>query len=110
VAEAAAFKQDAGTFTPWTDIAADTDLMFYEGLHGAAVTDRIDIAKAAAGLAVPKSQGNIMATAVPVITATHSKNCTDPRLRNIRMPRTSRIPSTSSRAYLISSICFVFVV
>ncbi len=44
-AEAAAFKQDTGTFTPWTDIAADTDLMFYEGLHGAAVTDRIDIAK-----------------------------------------------------------------
>jgi phosphoribulokinase len=44
-AEAASFKQDAGTFTPWTDIASGTDLMFYEGLHGAAVTDRIDIAK-----------------------------------------------------------------
>jgi phosphoribulokinase len=44
-AEAASFKQDAGTFTPWTDIASDTDLMFYEGLHGAAVTDKIDIAK-----------------------------------------------------------------
>lgn len=24
----------AGTFTPWEDIEADTDLLFYEGLHG----------------------------------------------------------------------------
>ncbi|SAL80618.1 Phosphoribulokinase, chromosomal [Caballeronia peredens] len=43
--EAAHYKQDAGTFTPWEDIAADTDLMFYEGLHGAAVTERVDIAR-----------------------------------------------------------------
>ncbi|CAE6781189.1 Phosphoribulokinase, chromosomal [Paraburkholderia aspalathi] len=38
------YKQDAGTFTPWEDVMPDTDLMFYEGLHGAAVTDSIDIA------------------------------------------------------------------
>jgi len=44
-AEAAQFKQDAGTFTPWEDIASDTDMMFYEGLHGAAVTDKVDIAR-----------------------------------------------------------------
>ena len=44
-AEAAHFKQDAGTFTPWEDIASDTDMMFYEGLHGAAVTDKVDIAR-----------------------------------------------------------------
>jgi phosphoribulokinase len=44
-AEAERFKQDAGTFTPWEDIARDTDLMFYEGLHGAAVTDKVDIAR-----------------------------------------------------------------
>ncbi|MDR5735047.1 phosphoribulokinase [Caballeronia sp. LZ025] len=43
--EAAHFKQDAGTFTPWEDIASDTDMMFYEGLHGAAVTDKVDIAR-----------------------------------------------------------------
>lgn len=44
-AEAAQFRQDAGTFTPWEDIASDTDMMFYEGLHGAAVTDKVDIAR-----------------------------------------------------------------
>jgi phosphoribulokinase len=44
-AESQLYKQDGGTFTPWEDVAPDTDLMFYEGLHGAAVTDRIDIAR-----------------------------------------------------------------
>jgi phosphoribulokinase len=43
--EAAKYKQDSGTFTPWEDVARETDLMFYEGLHGGAVTDRIDIAR-----------------------------------------------------------------
>ncbi|SAL14356.1 Phosphoribulokinase, chromosomal [Caballeronia terrestris] len=43
--EAAHYKQDAGTFTPWEDIAEGTDLMFYEGLHGAAVTGDVDIAR-----------------------------------------------------------------
>jgi phosphoribulokinase len=44
-AEAAVYKQESGTFTPWEDIKADTDLMFYEGLHGAAVTDKVDVAR-----------------------------------------------------------------
>ena len=44
-AEALQFKQDTGTFTPWDDIAQGTDLMFYEGLHGAAVTENVDIAR-----------------------------------------------------------------
>ncbi|TCK38618.1 phosphoribulokinase [Paraburkholderia sp. BL8N3] len=44
-AEAAHYGQDAGTFTPWEDLAHGTDLMFYEGLHGAAVTDKVDIAR-----------------------------------------------------------------
>ncbi|MDR5775027.1 phosphoribulokinase [Caballeronia sp. LP006] len=44
-AEAARFKQDAGTFTPWEDVTADTDLMFYEGLHGGVVTDKVDVAR-----------------------------------------------------------------
>ncbi|SAL05117.1 Phosphoribulokinase, chromosomal [Caballeronia calidae] len=43
--EAAYYKQDAGTFTPWEDITPNTDMMFYEGLHGAAVTDKVDIAR-----------------------------------------------------------------
>src|SRR3989344_4441133 len=35
----------AGEFTPWENIVADTDLMFYEGLHGGVVTDKADVAR-----------------------------------------------------------------
>ena len=31
-----------GMFTPWEDIEADSDLLFYEGLHGLVKTDTID--------------------------------------------------------------------
>ena len=37
--------QQAGTFTPWCPIPGDTDLLFYEGLHGGVVTDQIDVAQ-----------------------------------------------------------------
>ncbi|MBT9520273.1 MAG: phosphoribulokinase [Dechloromonas sp.] len=43
--EAEPFGQQPGTFTPWQEITAVTDLMFYEGLHGAYADDKIDIAK-----------------------------------------------------------------
>ena len=43
--EAEPWKQVPGTFTPWQDIPGDTDLMFYEGLHGAYADEKIDIAK-----------------------------------------------------------------
>ena len=43
--EAARHGQKAGTFTEWEDVAGDTDLLFYEGLHGAVVTDEVDIAR-----------------------------------------------------------------
>ena len=43
--EAAPFGQAPGTFTPWQDLQADTDLLFYEGLHGAVVTEQVDIAR-----------------------------------------------------------------
>ena len=33
-----------GQFTPWEDIPTNTDLMFYEGLHGGVVTDEADVA------------------------------------------------------------------
>lgn len=45
VGEAEPFGQQPGTFTPWQEITAATDLMFYEGLHGAYADDQIDIAK-----------------------------------------------------------------
>jgi len=34
-----------GTFTEWEDLPVGTDCLFYEGLHGGAVTDRLDIAQ-----------------------------------------------------------------
>ncbi|TRZ67268.1 MAG: phosphoribulokinase [Rhodocyclaceae bacterium] len=43
--EAAPYKQPAGTFTPWQDIPTGTDMMFYEGLHGAVVSGKINIAR-----------------------------------------------------------------
>ena len=36
---------EAGTFTPWQDLAADTDMLFYEGLHGAAETGTANVAQ-----------------------------------------------------------------
>jgi len=44
-AEASAFGQKAGTFTPWTPLPPDTDLLLYEGLHGGLVTDRVNVAQ-----------------------------------------------------------------
>ncbi|HEX5958514.1 MAG TPA: phosphoribulokinase [Hyphomicrobiaceae bacterium] len=43
--EAAALRQPPGTFTPWEDLPKDSDLLFYEGLHGAIVTDQHDVAR-----------------------------------------------------------------
>ena len=43
--EAAPYKQDPGTFTPWQDLESDTDLLFYEGLHGAVCTQDVDVAR-----------------------------------------------------------------
>jgi phosphoribulokinase len=34
-----------GTFTDWVDTAQDAELMFYEGLHGAVVTEDVDVAQ-----------------------------------------------------------------
>ena len=43
--EAAPYKQDPGTFTPWEALADETDMLFYEGLHGAVQTPEHNIAK-----------------------------------------------------------------
>jgi phosphoribulokinase len=34
-----------GTFTDWEKIPADTEVLFYEGLHGAVVTDEVNVAR-----------------------------------------------------------------
>ncbi|MEJ2273153.1 MAG: phosphoribulokinase [Woeseiaceae bacterium] len=43
--EAAPYDQDPGTFTPWEDVPPDSDLLFYEGLHGAVVTNEVNVAR-----------------------------------------------------------------
>jgi len=43
--EAAPYGQEPGTFTPWERLPEGTELLFYEGLHGAVVTDEVDVAR-----------------------------------------------------------------
>ncbi len=38
-------KLKPGEFTPWEDVPKGTDLLFYEGLHGLVVTDKVDMAQ-----------------------------------------------------------------
>lgn len=42
--EATAYARPAGTFTDWETLPP-SDLLFYEGLHGAVVTDTVDVAR-----------------------------------------------------------------
>jgi len=43
--EAEVYGAEAGTFTPWTGLPEKSDLLFYEGLHGAIITDAVNIAR-----------------------------------------------------------------
>ena len=43
--EAAPHGQEPGTFTPWQPTAPDTDLLFYEGLHGCVKTCEVDLVR-----------------------------------------------------------------
>lgn len=43
--EAARYKAPVGTFTDWEEISYGTDLLFYEGLHGAVVTKTVNISR-----------------------------------------------------------------
>ncbi|HEY8129559.1 MAG TPA: phosphoribulokinase [Hyphomicrobium sp.] len=43
--EVRVFGTPIGTFTPWKEIEPDTDLLLYEGLHGAVVTGDHDVAR-----------------------------------------------------------------
>ena len=43
--EAAPYGQKPGEFTPWEEIPAGTDLLFYEGLHGGVVTESANVAQ-----------------------------------------------------------------
>jgi len=43
--EAVPYNQMPGTFTPWQELGADTDLLFYEGLHGGVITKQNNVAQ-----------------------------------------------------------------
>jgi phosphoribulokinase len=43
--EAKFYNAAPGTFTDWEPIPENTDLLFYEGLHGAVVTETVNIAR-----------------------------------------------------------------
>ena len=43
--EAEPYKQEAGTFTPWEALPNDSDMLFYEGLHGGVVTPTVNVAQ-----------------------------------------------------------------
>ena len=43
--EAERFGGKAGTFTAWEPFPAGTNMLFYEGLHGAVVTEEVNLAK-----------------------------------------------------------------
>lgn len=42
--EAKLYGSAPGTFTDWRNVSEDSDLLFYEGLHGALLTDKVDMA------------------------------------------------------------------
>jgi len=44
-AEARPYGQEPGTFTAWEDLPQGTEVLFYECLHGAVVTDEVNIAQ-----------------------------------------------------------------
>ena len=43
--EAEPYDQEPGTFSPFEDINPDSDLLFYEGLHGGVIYQDIDVGK-----------------------------------------------------------------
>lgn len=43
--EAQLYGTPPGTFTDWEDLPEGTNLLFYEGLHGAVVTDKVNLAR-----------------------------------------------------------------
>lgn len=43
--EARRYGAPVGKFTEWVDLPEETELLFYEGLHGAFKTDQIDVAR-----------------------------------------------------------------
>ncbi len=56
-AEAAPYKQPPGTFIPWENMEPNSDLLFYEGLHGGYADEKINVA----------AQVDLLVGVVPII-------------------------------------------
>ncbi len=56
-AEAAPYKQPPGTFIPWEDMEPNSDLLFYEGLHGGYADEKTNVA----------AQVDLLVGVVPII-------------------------------------------
>ena len=65
--DAVPYNQLPGTFTPYQALDNDTDMLFYEGLHGGVVTPEHDVA----------SHVDLLIGMVPIINLSGSK--IDPR-------------------------------
>ncbi|MGH9071408.1 MAG: phosphoribulokinase [Acidimicrobiales bacterium] len=55
--EAKPYGLPTGTFTAWEEMGAGTDILFYEGLHGAVVTESVNVA----------AQADLLVGVVPII-------------------------------------------
>jgi phosphoribulokinase len=44
-AESEPYGQQPGTFIPWEPVTPGTDVLFYEGLHGGVVTEKVNVAR-----------------------------------------------------------------
>jgi len=77
--EAAPYNQEPGTFTEWEDIPPGTDMLFYEGLHGAIVTEKVDVARYA----------DLLVGVVPRSTSNGFKSCNATRRRAVIRKKTS---------------------
>jgi phosphoribulokinase len=91
--EAEPYGQQSGEFTPWQDIPADTDLMFYEGLHGAC-RQRHDRHRAAGRPAASASCRRSTSNGSRSCTATRTSAAT--RQRRSRTPSCAACPTTST--------------
>lgn len=45
VEESQCYGQPTGTFTKWEPLPSDSEILFYEGLHGAVVTEKVNMAR-----------------------------------------------------------------
>jgi len=78
-----------GTFSEWEEISQETELLFYEGLHGAVVTDEVNVAQ----------HCDLKIGVVPVTNLEWIQ-----KIHRDRMDRGYQFPAGSDRRY-IERIC-----